>query len=83
MNKELAQYINTLLAEKQREVKSKQNYLERTNLDPERHFVERQEIEYELGMIIKAQRAMDYIIEEEDEDPNSEFDAASYTQEEI
>ena len=79
MNKELAQYINTLLAEKQREVKSKQNYLERTNLDPERHFVERQEIEYELGMIIKAQRAMDYIIEEEDEDPNSEFDAASYT----
>jgi len=79
MKKELAQYINTLLAEKQREVKSKQNYLERTNLDPERHFVERQEIEYELGMIIKAQRAMDYIIEEEDEDPNSEFDAASYT----
>tara|TARA_X000000950_G_scaffold166867_1_gene203735 strand:- start:3490 stop:3690 length:201 start_codon:yes stop_codon:yes gene_type:complete len=65
MNKELAQYINTLLAEKQREVKSKQNYLERTNLDPERHFVERQEIEYEFGMIIKAQRAMDTIIEEE------------------
>ena len=65
MKKELAQYINTLLAEKQREVKSKQNYLERTNLDPERHFVERQEIEYELGMIIKAQRAMDTIIEED------------------
>ena len=65
MNKDLARYINTLLAEKQREVKSKQNYLERTNLDPERHFVERQEIEYELGMIIKAQRAMDTIIEED------------------
>ena len=81
MNKELAQYINTLLAEKQREVKSKQNYLdkingkpaelidtvtgERTPLDPERHFAERQEIEWELGMITKSQRAMDTIIEEE------------------
>ena len=29
MNKELAQYINTLLAEKQREVKSKQDYLDK------------------------------------------------------
>ena len=52
MDKELAQYINTLLAEKEREVKSKQDYLdkidgmpvelidtvtgERTNLDPEK-----------------------------------------------
>ena len=29
MNKELAQYINTLLAEKQREIDSKQNYLDK------------------------------------------------------
>ena len=81
MNKDLARYINILLAEKQREVKSKQNYLdkihgmpaqlidtvtgERTDLDPERHFTELQEIEYEQGMIIKAQRAMDTTIEEE------------------
>ena len=81
MNKDLARYINILLAEKQREVKSKQNYLdkihgmpaqlidtvtgERTDLDPERHFTELQEIEWEQGMIIKAQRAMDTIIEEE------------------
>ena len=80
MNKDLARYINILLAEKQREVKSKQNYLdkihgmpaqlidtvtgERTDLDPERHFTELQEIEWEQGMIIKAQRAMDTIIEE-------------------
>ena len=56
MDKELAQYINTLLAEKEREVKSKQDYLdkidgmpvelidtvtgERTNLDPEKYFQE-------------------------------------------
>ena len=81
MNKDLARYINILLAEKQREVKSKQNYLdkingkpaelidtltgERTPLDPERHFAERQEIEWELGMITKSQRAMDIIIEED------------------
>ena len=65
MDKELAQYINTLLAEKEREVKSKQDYLdkidgmpvelidtvtgERTNLDPEKYFVERQEIKWELS----------------------------------
>ena len=81
MNKDLARYINILLAEKQREVKSKQNYLdkingkpaelidtvtgERTPLDPERHFVERQEIEYELSMIYKCQKAMDYFEEED------------------
>jgi uncharacterized protein with ParB-like and HNH nuclease domain len=64
MNKDLARYINTLLAEKQREVKSKENYLNKID-DPERHFAERQEIEYELGMLIKAQRAMDTIIEED------------------
>ena len=81
MNKEVAQYINILLAEKQREVESKQNYLdkihgipaqlidtvtgERTDLDPERHFVERQEIKYELSMIYKCQKAMDYFEEED------------------
>ena len=81
MNKELAQYINTLLAEKEREVKSKQDYLdkidgipiqlidtvtgERTNLDPEKYFVERQEIKWELSIIYKAQKAMDYFEEED------------------
>ena len=81
MNKELAQYINTLLAEKQREVKSKQDYLDKID-GLEKHFTEYQETVWELGMLYKAHKAMDYIIEEEDEDPNSEFDAASYTQEE-
>ena len=80
MNKELAQYINTLLAEKQREVKSKQDYLdkidgmpvelidtvtgERTNLDPEKYFVERQELSWERSIIYKCQKAMDYFEEE-------------------
>ena len=80
MEKELAQYINTLLAEKEREVKSKQDYLdkidgmpvelidtvtgERTNLDPEKYFVERQELSWERHIIYKCQKAMDYFEEE-------------------
>ena len=80
MDKELARYINTLLAEKEREVKSKQDYLdkidgmpvelidtvtgERTNLDPEKYFVERQELSWERSIIYKCQKAMDYFEEE-------------------
>ena len=80
MNKELAQYINTLLAEKEREIKSRQDYLdkidgmpvelidtvtgERTNLDPEKYFVERQELSWERSIIYKCQKAMDYFEEE-------------------
>ena len=80
MDKELAQYINTLLAEKEREVKSKQDYLnkidgmpvelidtvtgERTNLDPEKYFVERQELSWERSIIYRCQKAMDYYEEE-------------------
>ena len=80
MNKELAQYINTLLAEKEREVKSRQDYLnkidgmpvelidtvtgERTNLDPEKYFVERQELSWERSIIYRCQKAMDYFEEE-------------------
>ena len=65
MNKELAQYINTLLAEKQREVLSKQAYLDKIDRSVERYFTEYQEIEWELGIIYKAQKSMDYIIEED------------------
>ena len=80
MDKELAQYIYTLLAEKEREVKSKQDYLdkidgmpvelidtvtgERTNLDPEKYFVERQELSWERSIIYRCQKAMDYFEEE-------------------
>ena len=80
MNKELAQYINTLLAEKEREIKSRQDYLdkidgmpvelidtvtgERTNLDPEKYFVERQENDWQLSIIYRCQNAMDYFEEE-------------------
>ena len=65
MNKELAQYINTLLAEKQREVLSKQAYLDKIDGSVEKYFTEYQEIEWEFGIIYQAQKAMDYIIEED------------------
>ena len=65
MNKELAQYINTLLAEKQREVKSKQDYLDKIDGSVQIFFTEYQQIEWELGMITKSQRTMDTIIEED------------------
>ena len=65
MNKELAQYINTLLAEKEREVISKQDYLDKIDGSVQIFFTEYQQIKWELGMIYKAQKAMDYIIEEE------------------
>ena len=66
MNKELAQYINTLLAEKQREVLSKQAYLDKIDENFERHFTEYQETVWELGMLYKAHTAMDSIIEKEE-----------------
>ena len=65
MNKNLARYINTLLAEKQREVKSKQDYLDKIDGSVQIFFTEYQQIKWELGIIYKAQKAMDYIIEEE------------------
>ena len=64
MDKELAKYINTLLAEKQREVLSKQAYLDKIDRSVEKYFTEYQEIEWELSMIYKSQKAMDYFEEE-------------------
>ena len=65
MDKEIAQYVNTLLADKQREIKFKQNNLDKIG-GFERHFTEYQETVWELGMLYKAHKAMDYIIEEEE-----------------
>ncbi len=75
MNKEVAQYINTLLAERERLLDERKD----DGKDYELDFVLKQETEWELGIIYQAQKSMDYIIEEEEEDPLSEFDAASYT----
>ena len=75
MNKEIAQYINSLLADRERLLDERKD----DGKDYELNFVLIQETEWELGIIYQSQKAMDYIIEEEEEDPSSEFDAASYT----
>ena len=74
MDKELAQYINTLLAEKEREVEKEQveyNSIYRTNpenksnFDAEKFTVWGQELSWERHMIYKCQKAMDYFEEED------------------
>ena len=72
MDKELARYINTLLAEKEREVKKEQvayNEIYRSDknnsVDPERMVTWGQELSWERHMIYKAQKTMDYFEEED------------------
>ena len=71
MNKELAQYINTLLAEKEREVKKEQvayNEIYRSDkkgsVDPERMVVWGQELSWERSIIYRCQKVMDFYEEE-------------------
>ena len=72
MNKELARYINTLLADKEREVEKEQKSYKsiyrdpeaRSNIDAERMVVWGQELSWERSIIYKCQKAMDYFEEE-------------------
>ena len=72
MNKELAQYINTLLAEKERAVEKEQKSYNsiyrdpkaRSTIDAERMVVWGQELSWERSIIYKCQKAMDYFEEE-------------------
>ena len=59
MNKEVAQYINSLLAERERLLDERKD-VEDYELD----FVIKQETEWELSMIYRSQKAMDYFEEE-------------------
>ena len=61
MTKEIAQYINTLLADRERLLDERQD----DGKDYELNFVLKQETEWELGMIYQAQKSMDYFEEEE------------------
>ena len=72
MDKELAQYINTLLTEKEREVKKEQvayNDIYRSDknhsVDPERMVVWGQELSWERHIIYRCQKTMDYFEEED------------------
>ena len=67
MNSEIAQYINTLLADRERLLNGALKGLsevKRGNSSVEIDFVLRQETEWELSMIYKSQKAMDYFEEE-------------------
>ena len=61
MNKEVAQYINSLLAERERLLDERKDDVKDYELD----FVLKQETEWELGIIYQAQKSMDYIIVED------------------
>ena len=72
MNKELAQYINTLLAEKERAVEKEQKSYNsiyrdpkaRSTIDAERMVVWGQELSWERSIIYRCQKAMDRYEEE-------------------
>ena len=60
MDKEVAQYINSLLADREHLLELRED-----DSDYEKDFVLKQETEWELGIIYQSQKAMDYIIEED------------------
>ena len=65
MNKEIAQYINDLLADRERLMEERKDDLDTlTDFDVDQ-LNTWEETEWELGIIYKAQKAMDYIIEED------------------
>ena len=72
MDKELARYMNTLLADKERAVEKEQKSYNsiyrdpkaRSTIDAERMVVWGQELSWEKAMIYRGQKAMDYFEEE-------------------
>ena len=72
MDKELAQYINTLLADKERAVEREQKEYNsiyrdpeaRSNVDAERMMVWGQELSWQRSIIHKCQKVMDRYEEE-------------------
>ena len=61
MNKQVAQYINELLSDRERLLDERKD----DGKDYELDFVLKQETEWELGIIYQAQKSMDYIIEDD------------------
>ena len=65
MNKEIAQYINDLLADRERLMEERKDDHNQWKGIPELYSDLKKDTEHELNMIYKAQKAMDYIIEED------------------
>ena len=66
MNKEVAQYINSLLAERERLMEERKDDFNQWQSIPELYADLKQDTEWELGKIYQAQKAMDYFIEEDE-----------------
>ena len=65
MNKEVAQYINGLLADRERLMEERKDDTNQWQSIPELYADLKKDTEWELSMIYQAQKAMDYIIEED------------------
>ena len=66
MNKEIAQYINDLLADRERLMEERKDDNNQWQGIPELYSDLKKDTEWELSMIYHAQKSMDYIIEEEE-----------------
>ena len=66
MDKEIAQYINNLLADRKRLMEERKDDLDKLIDFDVDQLNTWEETEWELKMIYKAQKSMDYIIEEEE-----------------
>ena len=64
MNKEVAQYINGLLADRERLMEERKDDFNQWQSIPELYVDLKKDTEWELSMIYQAQKAMDYIEEE-------------------
>ena len=65
MNKEVAQYINSLLADRERLMEERKDDNNQWQGIPELYSDLKKDTEWELSMIYLAQKSMDYIIEED------------------
>ena len=65
MNKEIAQYINDLLADRERLMEERKDDNNQWQGIPELYSDLKKDTEWELSMIYHAQKSMDYIIEED------------------
>ena len=65
MNKEVAEYINSLLAERERLMEERKDDFNQWQSIPELYADLKKDTEWELSMIYHAQKSMDYIIEED------------------
>ena len=65
MNKEVAQYINGLLADRERLMEERKDDTNQWQSIPELYADLKKDTEWELGIIYQAQKSMDYIIEED------------------